>query len=100
MTVTKMKHMKTNTDTNLPDDLTLPAESAPAIPVRSARLKVLIVMTSVMAAWLSFQAVTEAIAVNRLLDRVQDAVSRPTLVKTPAEGGSNKIETKPRVAGL
>jgi hypothetical protein len=103
MTITKIDQMKTNTDTNLSDHSTLVSESAPVTsgrPADSARLKLLVLMASVTAAWLSYQTVTEAMVVSRILDQVQDAVSQPTLVTTPAVTNPQKSETNPRVAGL
>jgi hypothetical protein len=97
----------TNTGTmNVKDDTNkdkFAVESALAVPHRAAgaaQLKLLIAAATVTAAWLSYQAVNEAVVLHRRLDQVQAAAVEVMLTKAPANTGANITETNPRVAGL
>ena len=47
----------------------------------------MVTVVSVAAVWCSYQAVSEAIALHRLLDRVHDAMIESLLVKALGESG-------------
>jgi hypothetical protein len=96
-------YMNDKTDTNQQADITPLAEATVPTGERrtaSSQLKLLVAMAVLSASWLSYQAVSEAIVVNRLLDQVHDAVGQVPQVNTLNHLGSNLNETNPRVAGL
>lgn len=102
MTRTTKNDMNTNKPTTEPNYTSKPA---PAIGnahrvAGATRLKLLVAVASVAAVWFSYQAASEAIALHRLLDRMNEAMSETLIVHAPAESGANISETKARVAGL
>jgi hypothetical protein len=102
MTQTTIKLMKSNNEQSIhPDSLSATETKSTSEQRRFLfRLKVLLVGASVIAGWLSYQAVGEAIVLNRMLDRVHEEMGKPLTVKGAGSHDSNITETKSRVAGL
>jgi len=100
---TAIDQLKTNIETNVPHDTRPVTESVSADTLRfasSIQLKLVIAASAVMAAWLSYRTVNEAIALHRELDQAQAAAGKSLSIKLPDSSASNITETKPRIAGL
>jgi hypothetical protein len=98
---TKNNDLKPNTDSPNHSGTKLTTDATARLTLhRSSGLKLLIAITSVVAIGLSYQAVNEAIAVNRLLDQCQEAMGVGRPIQTPVAFSQQITETNLRVAGL